>query len=524
MLVTQRFHMSPIDAIRAKLSDPGFTPGRRDVGPMIELLRVADEDEAIKVVRGLAGAPVAVERAEKEWAGAAPPLRHRLVALVARARGDAGEATLLAALRDADPRTRKAAARGLGRLQQDPTRGRAAAALRAALTSETRPEVTRAIVEALGKIGSADEALAIDRVQGDASTSRVQREAKRRIERTASRAVPSRIASERHTESPFEVELRCREGLESILAGELGGAHIDHTGRVVMRAHSLRELTVARTWSSVALIVYQGKDGTDADLAPLIASAAPLMTSLTEGNVRWRVEWVGAGHRRAATRELGDRVAALAPSLVNDPIAADWEIEITRERGVLRIVAVPKSWDDGRFSYRVADVPAASHPTIAAAIARAGGVRDDDVVWDPFVGSGLELCERARMGPYRSLLGTDTDERALAAARKNTTAARVRDVRLEIADARTYRPRDVTLVLTNPPMGRRVKASPRLDEVLAAALDNIVRALVPQGRFAWITPHARHTNRVLEKARMQRTLDLVVDMRGFAANLQCWTR
>jgi 23S rRNA G2445 N2-methylase RlmL len=359
----------------------------------------------------------------------------------------------------------------------------------------------------------------------------VQREAKRRIERTASRSTPSRIAAERVLESPFAVELRCREGLESILASELhesagqgGGISIDHAGRVLMQARSLRELTVARTWSTVALTIYRGIDVHDADLGSLIASAAPLLRSLTEGIVRWRVEWVGAGHRRAATGELGDRVAALAPDLVNDPVASDWEVEITRERGKLHIAAVPKSWDDARFSYRVADVPAASHPTLAAAIARAGGAKNDDVVWDPFVGSGLELVERARMGPYRSLLGTDTDERALVAARKNANAARVRDVHFEIADARTFRPRAVTLVLTNPPMGRRVQASPRLDEMLASAIANISSVLLPQGRFAWITPNARATNRVLEKARMKRTLDLVVDMRGFAANLQCWTR
>ncbi len=516
--------VSHFDAIRAKLRDPGFTPGRRDVGPMLELLAEADEDEATKVVRGLAGVPLAAQRADKEWAAAKPPLRHRLVALVGRARGDAAEATLVAALGDADPRTRKAAARAFGRFQSASARETAAAHMRAAMAREDRPEVTRAILEALGKIGTAVDKDAVAAPTTDASTERVRREAKRRIERTEGRLAPSRIAPERIAATPFEVELRCREGLESILAGELADAKITHAGRVAVHARSLRELTVARTWSSAALVVYRGPDVGDDALAPLIAGGTGLLQSLTEGAIRWRVEWLGAGHRRGATRELAEQVERLAPNLVNDPIASDWEIEIARERRTMRIVAIPKSWDDARFSYRVADVPAASHPTLAAAIARVAGPRDDDVVWDPFVGSGLELIERAKLGPYRTLLGTDTDEGALVAARKNMASARVRDVRLEIGDARTFRPREVTLVVTNPPMGIRVKAAPRLADMLTASIENVVSTLVRNGRFVWITPNAKLTNRVLERANMKRTLDLVVDMRGFAANLQRWTR
>ncbi len=512
--------MSHFDAIRAKLADPGFTAGKRDVAPLLELLAAADEDEAAKVVRALAVVPRAAERADAEWVKAEPPLRHRLVALLARARGDEALAAMTAALADADPRTRKAAARGLGRVQNANIRTEAAASLRARLAKEDRPEVKRAIVEALGKIGGAEDIAAIGARAEDASTERVRREAVRRIERTESRAAPSRIAAERVLESAFDVELRCREGLETILDGEIAGASVLRAGRVRVSARSLRELTVARTWSTAAIVLH---DGAEDELARIIAGAAPLLRSLTEGAVRWRVEWAGAGHQRAATRELAEKVAELAPDLVNDPIASDWEIEIARERGKLAVFAIPKSWDDGRFAYRVADVPAASHPMIAAAIARLAGPREDDVVWDPFVGSGVELVERARLGPYRALIGTDTDDCALAAARKNLEAARVRDVRLERADARTFRPKNVTLVITNPPMGRRVQGG-KLDELLAAALENVARVLQPGGRFVWITPRAKTTNRVLERAGLHRTRDLTVDMRGFAANLQQWTR
>ncbi|HEY1958151.1 MAG TPA: HEAT repeat domain-containing protein [Polyangiaceae bacterium] len=506
--------MSHFEAIRAKLKDPGFTPGRRDVQPMLELLGAAEEDEATRVIRALAKVPAAAERATADWAAATPPLRHRLVALVARARGDDSLETLAVALADADPRTRKAAARGIGRVQNTSIRERAAAVLREALSRETRPEVERAIVEALGKVGGATDASAI----AAAGDERVRKQALQRIERVEARAQPARIASERVQPAPFEVELRCREGLESILSSELPDARVLGSGRVAARARSLRELGVARTWSTAALVVRRGEVAEE-NLAPAIASVAPLVRALSEGPVRWRVEWMGAGHRRAATRDLAERVAELAPDLVNDPVASDWEIEI----GPMGVFAIPKSWDDARFSYRVADVPAASHPTLAAAIARLGGAREDDVVWDPFVGSGLELVERARLGPYRSLLGTDTDDAALAAAKKNIDAARVERATLVRADARSHAPRGVTLVLTNPPMGRRVQTG-KLDELLVAFVQNVARVLSRGGRFVWITPRAKTTNRASESAGLRKTHDFVVDMRGFAANLQRFER
>jgi predicted RNA methylase len=505
--------MSQFDAIREKLKDPGFTAGKRDVAPLFELLAAADEDEAAKVVRALSVVPRAAERAEAEWSKTEPPMRHRLVMVLARARGDAACDALAVALADADPRTRKAAARGLGRVQNATNRDAAAKAMRARLAIEDRPEVKRAIVEALGKIGGEEDARAMGGEDADAQTERVRREAVRRIERTESRGAPSRIAAEREIDHDVDVELRCREGLEAILAGETGGLVLS-AGRVATKTRSLRKLTVARTWSSVALVLHRGKN---ADAAKVISESAALLRALTEGAVRWRVEWVGEGHKRAATRELAEKVSA--EGCVNDPVASDWEIEV----GAQGIFAVPKSWDDARFAYRVADVPAASHPTIAAALARVAGPREDDVVWDPFTGSGVELVERARLGPYKSLLGTDTDDRALAAAKKNIEAARVRDVKLERADARSHRPRDVTLVITNPPMGRRIQDG-KLDALLSASLENISRAIVPGGRLVWITPRPKTTNAVLERAGMKRERDFIIDMRGFVAHLQHWSR
>ena len=82
-------------------------------------------------------------------------------------------------------------------------------------------------------------------------------------------------------------------------------------------------------------------------------------------------------------------MAAERPELVNDPTASLWEAVVV-EKPRVAVEVWPRGLGDPRFAYRRAYVPASSHPTLAAALARVGGVRADDVVWDPFVGAGTE--------------------------------------------------------------------------------------------------------------------------------------
>jgi tRNA G10 N-methylase Trm11 len=187
------------------------------------------------------------------------------------------------------------------------------------------------------------------------------------------------------------------------------------------------------------------------------------------------------------------------------------------------VVLVPRAFDDPRFSYRCRDVPAASHPTVAAALARVAGVRDDDVVWDPFVGSGLELVERARLGPYRRLIGTDIDGRALDAARENLRAAGV-TAELALADAAAHRPAGVTLILTNPPMGRRVARSHDLGRLLEAFVRHAARTLTPRGRLVWLSPLPALTHDVAAEVGLHVRPGPLVDMGGFETELQILTK
>jgi 23S rRNA G2445 N2-methylase RlmL len=169
-------------------------------------------------------------------------------------------------------------------------------------------------------------------------------------------------------------------------------------------------------------------------------------------------------------------------------------------------------------------VPASSHPTLAAALARFAGARPDDVVWDPFVGAATELIERARLGPVRALFGTDADEAALDRARANLAAAGVA-AELRLADARTFAPPLApTLILTNPPMGRRVLDRHRTGELYRDFLAHAAALLPGGGRLVWISPRGDETLGYATPLGLRCTYRQRVDMAGFWAELQSFVK
>ncbi|MFM7374144.1 MAG: TRM11 family SAM-dependent methyltransferase, partial [Chthoniobacterales bacterium] len=116
-------------------------------------------------------------------------------------------------------------------------------------------------------------------------------------------------------------------------------------------------------------------------------------------------------------------------------------------------------------------IAAASHPPLAACMARLATQASPEseeprqIVWDPFCGSGLELIERSMLGGVRVVPGTDLDPAALAIARANFKAVDLENVSgiftpCDFRDAEKaagIAPGSVTLVITNPPLGRRIR-------------------------------------------------------------------
>jgi 23S rRNA G2445 N2-methylase RlmL len=329
------------------------------------------------------------------------------------------------------------------------------------------------------------------------------------------------------------VSLHCRAGLERILAEELAPqvrARVvrEGTGAVHLEA-SLRgapaDLLAARTLLSIGFpldpVAVDGPEDEAIVAALTSPRALGILRRWTVGPIRYRIAFRAGGKHRATVWRVAAEVARRAPELVNDPTGSPWEAVVDVLPGHVAVELVPDV-PDPRFAYRTGDVPAASHPTIAAALVRVAGAREDDVVWDPFVGSGTELCERALAGPYRALWGSDLDPAALAVAKANLEAAGVAEPSLFEGDAtRAVPPGPApTLIVTNPPLGRRVQRTALLAPMLDRFLAHASRVLAPEGRLSWISPFPERTRLAAERAGLFLSRAVEVDLGGFAVEMQ----
>jgi SAM-dependent methyltransferase len=386
------------------------------------------------------------------------------------------------------------------------------------------PDERRVLVEALGKLGGPDvlarlRALAVG---DDAELARRRDRAILMTDREALRDEVSTIAMDVPPPAPVTVLLRTRPGLEPLLLEELiklgRAAHLIEGGVELTLTASWFELFEARLWATAAVRL-PSVELEPVALARAIASPGvrALLAAWTRGPIRWRLGFA-SGHKRSIVWRVARDVAAAAPELVNDPTATTWEF-LVADSGALELV--PRRLDDPRFRYRVADVPAASHPTVAAALAWLGETRASDRVWDPFCGSGVELVERSKRGAYRALHGTDLDEAALTAARANVAEIGLRP-QLANADARTHAAGPFDLIITNPPLGGRIRGD--AGALLCDALPNFARQLAPGGRLVWITPAPRRTSPVAEGLGLQRVRSLAVDLGGMRGQVERWDR
>jgi tRNA G10 N-methylase Trm11 len=121
------------------------------------------------------------------------------------------------------------------------------------------------------------------------------------------------------------------------------------------------------------------------------------------------------------------------------------------------------------------------------------------------------------------MLGTDIDARAIVAARANLASAGVA-AELKVADALSVAPPDVTLIVTNPPMGRRSFRSTQRGQMLDRFLTHAADVLAASGRLVWVAPQPERSRRIGAGAGLVLESRRTIDMGGFRAELQRWVK
>jgi len=391
-------------------------------------------------------------------------------------------------------------------------------------------EEEEALLELLSRASSRREEDAIGRclekfggertLERLANSSQLQRTRQKAQANIAREGPPTRIdlKSEIPPSGDFELLFHCREGLSGILREELStlpglssSLRVSDIGQEMISATlkascSLEQLLEARCFSSLGFLLgeFDPKKAEPADAISSIITngrAQHLMGTFSRWPYRYRIELAHGGHQRGLVREITDRVFNQTPELINDARNAPWQINVVEGAERFLVELAPRLRPDPRFDYRVGDVPAASHPPVAAALARLALLTEDEVVWDPFCGSGLELIECARSGIVRAIYGTDLSPEAIDVARRNYANAVGSGPRAKFlcCDFREFEKRSLlsrgslSVIITNPPLGRRVPIRDLRQMVsdLFAAAERLLR---PGGRLVFANPARTKSN------------------------------
>jgi len=366
--------------------------------------------------------------------------------------------------------------------------------------------------------------------------------AEQKIKASVARSTPTTIRLDRPLTdfAGLRIHLRGRRGLESVVQeeaqarlGKIARVAAVHPGLVILeplKPFSLGDLYALRCCGSVAFVPGATKH-TDA-LAPLIASplSRRVLQTFTAGPIRYRLDFTDKGHQRGAIHQLAAEVYRLCPELLNDAREAPWAVEVHPSPEGFAVELTPRLSPDPRFAYRQQDVPAASHPPLAASMARLAwktAPRERETIWDPFCGSGLELIECALLGGVKHIFGTDLSSEAIEITRRNLAAASLpaMPTTLHACDFRDYAqvpgltPGALSLVISNPPLGRRVPIAD-LRGLIGSLFSAAVTLLKPGGRLIFANP--LRSDAVVPGLKLHSRQK--VDFGGFDCRLEVYTK
>lgn len=527
---------------------PSYTPRVRDCSALLKLFLDGKLALSAMTTLLLRVRSAAIPFVEQAMETAADLQRRELVALLGRLIRETGAdpRPLVSALSCPDRKTGRAAVIALGKFPS--LDEKIESQLIALWPAWTEPADRRALVETLGKIGGPRSRSLLESTHFSSQNvlEKTAGLARRRLEQAALRDASSSEQASILLDVPlpkrWPVLLQMRAGLEPFLEREiatlgLGPAQFQPSqslgilSRAVLDFRSpLETLFRLRTFLDFGFrIALERCHVDDKKLSARLSEALrqphvqTLLSALTVGPVRYRISAPDLRPSRSVLHAWCQAISEAAPWLHNDPQSSPWQFHVEGvENQATELLLRPKSSIDPRFSYRRVLVPASSHPTLAAALARCLQPKPSDVVWDPFVGSGAELCEAFLLCPRARFVGSDLDKDALHAAKTNVQAAGAK-AEFFCADATMQWPLGVSCVLTNPPMGRRVCRGDSV-ELLERFVAQVGERLPPHGKFCWLNPFPHRIAPIARRFGLQKRQGVPVDMNGFWADLELWQK
>lgn len=405
--------------------------------------------------------------------------------------------------------------------------------------SEKDISVKKVIIETLGKMGQEKSCLFLKTISNDKSidlpvksdfkksVSKSLLISKRNLTRASS---SSAILDDKAPSKPTFINVYCRSGLEELCKDELnhlGSTDIVYTGTLKHQLKvSFEKLFSSRImdYFSFPLGIFSG--AIDEIIVKAVTSklSQDILKNWSLGPIRFRIRWSDGSHKRSLIWNIAEQISEKSPDLINDSREPLWEFVAYQRKGSsFSIDLVPKKLTDPRFLYRVKDVPAASNPNLAAALAKLADAHDNDFVWDPFCGSGTELIERAIIGPYKAMLGTDNDKKAIIAAKENVALSGMKHIEIEHCDAFTVKHISPSLIITNPPLGRRLPKDD-IDEFFVKFISLSNSLLSHEGRLIFVSPHPSFTRDKSLELGLKLIFEQKVDMGGFSGTIQKFLR
>lgn len=469
-----------------RLSKSGWTPGRKDIAPLMEHWLSLNESQQERALSALGAVDASVvHRFKNAWQSSEPRIKGALARSLAKAilrKADASEVQWLSHQcgLDADTRVRKGFAQAIGASLQSGSCPSREVLVEGLLVASQNPNLekpeAKALMEALSKSMSRSPKVAeAMMVLGQSVAFGVKLKSELILKRDL-----ARDSNEERLWFEFEHHARLRGFVFWFIPGMLRlalrqsiFAGFDRLGDEALFTSETKSLCARsdkvldnRLWLSTGVCLGSMDAGNASyealDVAKVVIQAADVLRSMTKGLSQDRPMRIRYGRQESQGRsQVWDFAKALDEAnvgLLSDGRSAHWDITVSKADRELLVVAKPLFDWDRRWSYRdglpVAD--GASQGTIAAALASLAEIKPGNSVWDPFCGAGTELMEAALIcGGSCTLYGTDISEDILRLGQDIASkSSYCSQITLQYLDALKVT-QEFDVILTNPPFGMR---------------------------------------------------------------------